>query len=266
MTGNTWVTPRTPAITALGFASIPMRLRSLHLSRAGCSATFFLSVLGRVGVVQCERAGPGRAAGIWFRARRHREHARPVLVAGLSGAVLGLMVSFRLDMTGPGCAVARCLAACNTNCPWPGVPLPGIAGAVTVTWKACRAAVRRCGCRVRGPGVRRAGLPVVRRRAAVPVGPRPGTGDPAEGRRQDAAAPPPGTVRLLPGNAPPAAVLDGTPARGRGRCHRGGGHRVGAERHGRGRGPARSWASRPPPSADGCAASGARAGRCGRRR
>src|SRR5271165_2392836 len=50
---------------------------SLTTADPGCSATFFLRVLGRVGVVQCERAGPGRAAGIWFRARRHREHVRP---------------------------------------------------------------------------------------------------------------------------------------------------------------------------------------------
>ena len=90
-------------------------------------------------------------------------------------------------------------------------------------------AVRRC--RIRGPGVRRAGLPVVRGRAAAAVGPRAGTGDPAAQRRQGAAEPPPGPVRRVPGDAHPAPVLDGVPARGRRRRHRRGGSSISAARH-----------------------------------
>ena len=39
-----------------------------------CSAPFFLSSWRRVGVVRREHAGPGLAAGVRFRARRHGEH------------------------------------------------------------------------------------------------------------------------------------------------------------------------------------------------
>jgi len=39
-----------------------------------CSAPFFLSTWKRVGVVRHEHAGPGLAAGVRFRARRHCEH------------------------------------------------------------------------------------------------------------------------------------------------------------------------------------------------
>ena len=104
----------------------------------------------------------------------------------------------------------------------------------------CRAAVRRRRCRIRGPGVRRAGLPVVRGRAAAAVGPRAGTGDPAARRRQSAAEPAPGPVRRVPRDAHLAAVLDGVPARGRRRRHRCGGGRISAARH-RTRGSARTW-------------------------
>ena len=40
----------------------------------GCPAPFFLSSWRRAGVVRREHAGPGLAAGVRFRARRHREH------------------------------------------------------------------------------------------------------------------------------------------------------------------------------------------------
>lgn len=42
----------------------------------------------------------------------------PVPVTVLPGAFLVLMVSFPLMPLIGGCAAARGLAACNTNCPW----------------------------------------------------------------------------------------------------------------------------------------------------
>ena len=51
---------------------------------AWCSAPFLLSTWKRPGVIQREHAGPGRAAGVRFRARRHREH--PAARAGYGAA------------------------------------------------------------------------------------------------------------------------------------------------------------------------------------
>jgi len=46
----------------------------------------------------------------------------PVPVTGLRECRPVLIVSFPLDLTGPGCTGAARLAACNTNCPWRRVP------------------------------------------------------------------------------------------------------------------------------------------------
>ena len=68
---------------ALGYAQltrtgpVPPRLGTGRQPAAPrrCSAPFFLSTWKRVGVVRHEHAGPGLAAGVRFRARRHGEHA-----------------------------------------------------------------------------------------------------------------------------------------------------------------------------------------------
>jgi hypothetical protein len=95
----------------------------------------------------------------------------------------------------------------------------------------CRAAVRRCECRVRRPGLRRARLPLVRHRAAPGVGVRARAGHPAE-RRAPAAAAPAGTVPLVRRHPRPAGVVGRAQARGLRRGDRAGGHRVGAARTG----------------------------------
>jgi hypothetical protein len=56
-----------------GVSRIVSSLSSAHVAME-CSAPFFLSTWKRVGVVRHERAGPGLAAGVRFRARRHGEH------------------------------------------------------------------------------------------------------------------------------------------------------------------------------------------------
>jgi len=48
-----------------------------------------------------------------------------VPVTGLRERHWVLIVSFPLDLAGPGCATAAGLAACNTNCPWRRVPAAG---------------------------------------------------------------------------------------------------------------------------------------------
>ena len=133
----------------------------------------------------------------------------------------------------------------------PGGRGPGRGIVAVVTWKAFRAAVRRCRRRVRGPGGRDAGLPVLPRRAAEAVGTRPGAGGPPAGRRDGAAAPAAGVLRLLPPDPGAAAVVvrAGAGRRDRGHRHRG---RDGAGRGGTG-GSAPGWASRPRPCAAGCA-------------
>ena len=100
------------------------------------------------------------------------------------------------------------------------------------TWKrAFRAVVRRCRCRLRRSGGRAAGLPVLRHGQAGPVGARPGTGDPATGRRDGAAAAGPDPLPVLPAHAHLAAVLVRAPAR---RCDRGDRHRPGGSAEGSG--------------------------------
>jgi hypothetical protein len=108
------------------------------------------------------------------------------------------------------------------------------------------AAVRRCGGRVRGPGVWCAGVPVVRDRAAAAVGARAGAGDPGAGRAAGAAASPAWPVPLVWCGAHPAAVVGGAAARGCRRRDRGAAalsalHGIGSA------GSARSSASRPRP-------------------
>ena len=51
-----------------------IRARQAETATRACSAPFFLSTRKRVGVVRHEHAGPGPAAGVRFRARRHGEH------------------------------------------------------------------------------------------------------------------------------------------------------------------------------------------------
>jgi hypothetical protein len=46
-------------------------------------------------------------------------------VTGLRECRSVLIVSFPLDLAGPGGAAAAGLAACNTNCPWRRVPQAG---------------------------------------------------------------------------------------------------------------------------------------------
>ena len=143
-----------------------------------------------------------------------------------------LIVSFPLLLAGSGCGAAAGLAACNTNCPWRRVPPAG--DRRTVTGRD----LPRCCCApmrmppVRGAGVRRARLPLVRDRAAAVVGLRAGAGHPGARRRAPPAAAPPGTVPLVRFDAYPAAVVGRSPAGRRRRGDRAGGRRVGAARHG----------------------------------
>ena len=138
-------------------------------------------------------------------------------------------MSFPGALGGPGCGPGPERAGCNTSSPGGRAPGGGIVA--VVTWKAFRAAVRRCCRRVRRSGGRAAGLPVLRYRAAAAVGTRPGAGDPAAGRRERAGMPAAGPLRscgrthiLLPSWCAPrrADAHRGHRHRGRGGAGRGG--------------------------------------------
>ena len=70
------LTAQRQALTALGVPDDRIYLNKglTGTSRTRCSAPFSLSTWKRVGVVRHEHAGPGLAAGVRFRARRHCEH------------------------------------------------------------------------------------------------------------------------------------------------------------------------------------------------
>ncbi len=94
-----------------------------------CSAPFFLSTWKRAGVIRREHADRGPAAGVRFRARRHREHAGARCWPGrCRDAQLVFTLSFADVPGGPGCGTAPCRAGCNTSSPWRTVPGPGHRG------------------------------------------------------------------------------------------------------------------------------------------
>ena len=95
--------------------------------------------------------------------------------------------------------------------------------------------------------------------AAAVMGLRAGAGHPGARRQATSAAAPEGTVPVMRGDARPAPVVGGSPARGcRGR-DRAGGRRIGAARHGLC--PARRGAGRPGRDRAGLAAPPPRPGR-----
>ena len=144
--------------------------------------------------------------------------ARAVLGCPAGDHAVGCLVNRAVGVA------ARCRAGQAATPVPPGARCPGAGIVAAVVWKACRAVVRRCRCRLRQPGGRAAGLPVVWQRAAALVGPGAGAAGPAAGRRGGAAAASPGALPLLRAHPRPAARLVRAPAR---RLRRGDRHRAG---------------------------------------
>ena len=99
------------------------------ISSSCCSAPFFLSTWKRVGVVRHEHAGPGLAAGVRFRARRHGEHgaARGRSQDHGRGRTV-VMVSAGRRMRRPGLRAAAGAGRLQHELPLAGVVLAGHRG------------------------------------------------------------------------------------------------------------------------------------------
>jgi hypothetical protein len=145
-----------------------------------CSASFFLSTWKRLASSTVSMMiGVRPPASVRLHARRHREHPAVMLAGSMPGFPAVLTVPFAdvrrsglPDVVGPG--------GLQQELPLARWPVPGIVA--IVFWKACRAAVRRCHCRLRRSSGRPAGPPVLRHQPAGPAGRGQEWGNPAAER------------------------------------------------------------------------------------
>ena len=194
--GAGWL-DRPAAGERLDLAALALDVKAVTAVPPDYSAPFFLSTWRRVGVVQREHSGPDWWPVSVFVRGGAVSTGRPGAgrrAAGLAGWWSWCRFPGVCGVRGRGPRPER--AGCNTSCPgrawaWP-------EHRAVVTWKAFRAAVRRCRRRVWAPGGRDGGLPVLSRWAAEAVGIRPGAGGPPAGRRGGAAAAAGGALRLVP--------------------------------------------------------------------